>query len=133
MAVQLAVSTRNLMLNQIEIDIGPDAVLKVRTGPKPANVAAADTGDVLATCVLPTNWMNDAAAGQKTKAGTWQDLTADDTGIAGHFRIYKADGVTCMLQGSYGTSLSDMIGDSVNFTTGQTFTVNTFTLNAGNA
>jgi hypothetical protein len=132
MTVQMSEDMRNLMLNQIEIALGASAILKVRSGTTPMNVAAADTGDVLATCNLPSNWMNDAAGGQKTKAGTWQDLTADDDGIAGHFRIYMSDGVTCKLQGTYGLSGTDMIGDSVNFTAGQTFTVNLFTLIAGN-
>lgn len=133
MTVQLSTDIRNAMLDQIETLLGASAILKIRSGGVPANVAAADTGTVLATVNLPANWMNDAAGGQKTKAGTWQDLSADATGIAAHWRIYLNDGVTCKMQGTYGTSGTDMIGDSVNFTAGQAFTVNTFTLNAGNA
>jgi hypothetical protein len=132
MTVQMSEDMRNLMLNQIEIALGTSPILMVRTGTTPANVAAADSGSVLATVNLPSNWMNDAAGGQKTKAGTWQDLTADATGVAGHFRIYMSDGVTCKLQGTYGLSGTDMIGDSVNFTAGQAFTINVFTLIAGN-
>jgi len=133
MGVQMSVAIRNAMLDGIETITGTSPILKVRTGPKPANCAAADAGSVLATVNLPADWMNAAALGQKTKSGTWQDLIADDTGEAGHFRIYQSDGVTCTFQGSYGEVGTDMIGDSVEFNAGQTFTVITFTLIAGNA
>lgn len=133
MTVQMSVDIRNAMLDGIETITGTSPILKVRTGAPPANCAAADAGSVLATVNLPADWMAAAAGGQKVKNGTWQDLTADNTGEAGHFRIYQSDGVTCKFQGTYGEAGTDMIGDSVDFNAGQTFTVITFTLIAGNA
>ena len=61
----------------------------------------------------------------------WQDTSADATGTAAHFRI-KAS-ATCHIQGTVGTSGTDMIVDSVSFTAGQQFTVTAFTLSDGNA
>jgi hypothetical protein len=131
-AQQYSVAVNNARLDAIETAIGTDAVLKIRTGSPPANCAAADSGTVLATVTLPTDWMAAAASGVKAKAGTWQDTSADNTGTAAHYRIYASNGTTCGLQGTYGTSGTDMVGDSVSFTAGQSFTVNTFSITAGN-
>lgn len=132
MTIQYSVTVNNARLDAVETAIGASAILKIRTGAAPANCAAADTGTVLATISLPVDWMAAAASASKAKAGTWQDASADATGTAAHFRIYETTGVTCHIQGTYGTSGTDMIGDSVSFTAGQSSTINTFTLNAGN-
>ena len=65
-----------------------------------------------------------------TKLGTWQDASADATGTAAHFRIFQ--GATCHIQGTYGTSGTDMIGDSAAFTAGQSFTITAFPITAAN-
>ncbi len=132
MALQYSVAVNNARLDAIESAIGVSAVLKIFTGAPPANCAAANSGTVLATLALPSDWMSAAAAGVKAKLGTWQDASADATGTAAHWRLYATDGVTCHAQGTYGTSGTDMIGDSVSFTAGQTFTVNSFSLTAAN-
>lgn len=134
MAIQLSVSVRNARLDQIESTIGTAPTLEIRTGSAPANCAAADTGTVLATMTLPSDWMANAASGSKALSGTWQDLSADATGNAGHFRI-KA-GATCHLQGTCTAAGGggDMeISPSVSVTAGQSFTVSTMTLTDGNA
>lgn len=100
MALQYSVAVRNAKLDAVETTIGVSAVLKIRTGAPPANVAAADTGTVLATLNLPSDWMNAAASGTKDKAGTWQDTSADATGTAAHFRLYASDGTTAHAQGT---------------------------------
>jgi hypothetical protein len=133
MAIQLAAAVRNLRLDAVETTIGVSAVMQIRSGVAPANCAAASTGTVLSTLTLPSNWMNDAASGTKTKNGTWNDAAADATGTAGHFRIFESTATTCHIQGTVGTSAADLIVDSISFTAGQAFTVITFTLSAANA
>jgi len=132
MAIQLAVSTRNARLDAIETDIGTDPVLKIRTGAQPADCAAADSGTVLATLTLPTDWMAAAASGSKAKSGTWQDASADASGTAAHFRIYTSGG-TCKLQGSVGQGSGDLSLDNTNIASGQSITITAFTLTDGNA
>src|SRR5688572_16462089 len=100
MALQFSTAVRNSRLDTVEATIGASAVLKIRTGAAPANVAAADSGTVLATLNLPSDWMANAASGAKAKAGTWQDTAADATGTAAHFRLYASDGTTCHAQGT---------------------------------
>lgn len=133
MAVQLSVSVRNARLDAIETAVSTSAVLKIRTGAQPATCATADSGTVLATCSLPSDWMGAAANGTKALSGSWQDATADNSGTAAHFRLYASDGTTCHMQGSVSTSGADLNVDSVQFTSGQSFTVTAFTLTDGNA
>jgi len=133
MALQYSVTVRNAKLDAVETAIGASAVLKIRSGSAPANCAAADQGTVLATISLPSDWMDAATGGTKSKAGTWTDASADATGTAGHFRLYASDGTTCHAQGTVGTSATDMIVDNTSFASGQSFTVTAFTLTAGNA
>lgn len=132
MTLQYSVTVNNARLDAIETAIGVSALLKIRTGAQPANCAAADSGTVVATLTLPSDWMSAASAGVKAKLGTWQDASADATGTAAHWRIYDSSGTTCYMQGSYGTTATDMIGDSTSFTAGQSFTVNSFSLTAAN-
>lgn len=133
MALQFSAAVRNAELDAIETAIGTSAVLKIRSGAAPANCATADSGTVLATLNLPSDWLAAASAGAKAKSGTWQDASTDASGTAAHFRIYASDGTTVHAQGTVGTSGADMIVDSVSLTAGQSFTVNAFSLTAGNA
>lgn len=131
MAVQLSTAVRNARLDAIETTISTSPTLEIRTGAVPANCAAADSGTVVATLTLPSDWMAAASGGSKALSGTWQDTSADATGTAAHFRIKQ--GATCHIQGTVGTSGTDMIVDSVSFTAGQQFTVTAFTLTDGNS
>lgn len=135
MALQLSVAVRNSMLDAIESTIGTSAVLKIRTGAPPATVATADSGTVLATLNLPSDWMAAAASGSKAKSGTWQDTSADATGTAAHFRIYASDGTTAHAQGTVTATGGggDMEVDNTSFASGQSFTISTFSITAGNA
>ena len=133
MALQFSAAVRNARLDAIETAIGTSAVLKIRTGSAPADVATADSGTVLATLSLASDYMAAASSGSKAKSGTWEDTSADATGTAAHFRIYASDGTTAHMQGTVGTSGTDMIVDSVSFTAGQAFTISAFTLTDGNA
>jgi hypothetical protein len=135
MSIQLSVTVRNARLDAIETAIGAGAILKIRTGTQPANCAASDTGDVLATITLPSDWMAAASSGSKAKSGTWEDTSADDTGTAAHWRLYASDGTTCHMQGTVTATGDggDMTVDNVSFATGQHFEVTSFTLTDANS
>ena len=135
MALQYSVAVRNAQLDAFETTIGTSAILKIRSGSAPANCAAADSGTVLATLNLPSDWMAAASSGSKAMAGSWTDASADATGTAAHFRLYASDGTTCGAQGTVTATGGggDMTVDNTSFASGQSFTINTFTLTAGNA
>jgi hypothetical protein len=136
MTLQLSVTVRNAELDAIETAIGTSAILKIRTGAQPANCATADSGTVLATINLASDWMSAAASGAKSMSGLpVTDSSADNSGTAGHFRVYASDGTTCHKQGSVTITAGggDMTVDDTTFVAGQPFQIVTFTLTAGNA
>jgi hypothetical protein len=135
MALQYSVTVRNAQLDAFETAIGASAVLKIRSGTVPANCATADSGTVLATLNLPSDWMAAASGGSKAKSGTWEDTAADATGTAGHFRVYASDGTTVHMQGTITATGGggDMTVDNTSIASGQTVTVTGFTISAGNA
>lgn len=134
MAIKLSAAVKNAMLDSIETAIGTSAVLKIRTGTVPAAITDADSGTVLATLTLPSDWMNAASGGTKTLLGTWTDSSADAAGTAGHFRLYASNGTTQHMQGTVTATGGggDMTVDNTSFAAGQSFTVTGFTLTAGN-
>jgi hypothetical protein len=135
MAIQFSVTVRNARLDAIETAVGTSAVLRIRSGSAPATCATADSGTVLATINCPSDWLAAASSGSKSISGTWQDLSADATGTAGHFRLYDSAGTTCHIQGTVTATGGggDMEVTNTSFTAGQSFTVNTFTLTDANA
>lgn len=135
MGIQLSTAVRNARLDQIESTIGISAVMKIRTGSPPASCATADSGTVVATLSLPSDWMAAASSGQKAMSGTWQDSSADAAGTAGHFRVYDSGGTTCHMQGTITATGGggDMELDNTVLAAGQQFQVTSFTLNEANA
>lgn len=134
MTVQFSATVRDARNDAVETAVGVSAVLKIRTGAAPANPAAADSGTVLATLNLPSDWMAASAAGVKAKAGTWSDTTADNTGTAAHWRLYASDGVTCHAQGTITATGGggDLTLDSTSITAGQSVTVTSWAFTDGN-
>jgi len=110
-------------------------VLKIRTGAPPANCAAADSGTVLATMTLPSDWMAAAGSGSKAKSGTWEDTQADAAGTAGHYRIYASDGTTCHIQGTVTATGGggDMTLDNAVLAVNQDVIVTSYSHTEGNA
>ena len=133
MAFQFSTAVRNAWLDNTETTIGTAPTLEIRSGAVPATCATADSGTVLATMTLPSDWMAAASGGSKVLAGTWQDTSADATGTAGHFRIKS--GATCHIQGTVTATGGggDMTVQNTSFATGQPINITEFTLNAGGA
>lgn len=108
-------------------------VLEIRTG-APPGADAADSGTLLASITLPADAFNAAATKSMTKAGTWQDASADAAGTAAHFRVKQsgdgggATGSTDeRIEGSVGQGSGDLSLDNTSIEAGQQVTINTFT------
>ena len=134
MSLQYGITLKNARLDVIETTIGTSPIMKIRSGAPPATPATADSGTVLATLTLPSDWMGAASAGAKAMSGTWQDTSADNTGTAAHFRIYDSGGTTCHIQGTVTATGGggDLTVDNVSFASGQSFSVTSFTITSGN-
>mgnify|MGYP000864566989 CR=1 FL=1 len=135
MALQLSTAVRNAMLDAIESTTGTSAILEIRTGSVPANCAAADSGTLLASLSLPSDWMAAASSGSKGLSGTWQDSSANATGTAAHFRIKDSGGTTCHLQGTVTATGGggDLTLDNTSIASGQSVTISSFSLAAANS
>lgn len=135
MTLQFSTTVRNARLDVVETTIGTSAVLKIRSGSVPANCATADSGTVLASLTLPSDWMSAASSGSKAMTGTWSDSSADNAGTAAHFRLYASDGTTCHAQGTVTATGGggDLTVDNTVFASGQAFSITSFTITDGNA
>lgn len=133
-AFQYGMTVRNARLDVIESTIGTAPILKILSGSVEANCAAAETGTVLATMTLPSDWMAAASSASKSLSGTWQDTSADATGTAGHFRLYDSTGTTCEIQGTVTATGGggDITLDNTSIAAGQSVTITSFTITTGN-
>lgn len=132
MALQFSTTVRNARLDTIESTIGTTPTLEIRSGSAPANCATADSGTVLATFTLPSDWMAAASSGSKAIAGgPWQDTSADASGTAEHFRIKQSS--TCHLQGTVGQGSGDLSLDNTSIVAGQTVSITAFTITDANS
>jgi hypothetical protein len=100
--MQFDEATRNARLDAIETTAGTSPTMKLFGGAAmPGATATADAGTALATLSLPSDWLAAASGGTKSKSGTWEDTSADATGLARYFRVYSSGG-TCRMQGLVG-------------------------------
>lgn len=188
MAVQYSVTVRNAQLAAVETVVGTAPRLRMYHGAAmPADCATAPAGTVAVDMTLPSDWMAAESDGSKSKSGTWQDASADASGMVRYWRMYDSGLSACHMQGliyqawqastvyalnqqvsnggnvyicttagtsassggptGTGTGITDgsavwsYVGaaeggiqlDNVNVAAGQSVTISTFTLTAGNA
>lgn len=132
MAIKYDTNMRNTRLDRFDVALSTAPLLRIFTGSPPANCAAAQTGTLLVEMNLPTVYLAASSSGARAKTGTWQG-TAVATGTAGYFRLIRTSDTTCHLQGTAGTSGTDMILDAAAVTSGQIVSVLTFTITAPGA
>lgn len=134
MATQLSVAVRNARLDAIETTISTSAKLYLRSGSAPADCATADSGTLICTINLPSDYLAAASGGSKAISGTWQ-ANASASGTVGHYRIKDSTGTTCHIQGTVTNTGGggDMEIQNTSVNSGQQVTVTAYTLTDGNA
>lgn len=132
MAIQYSSTIYLGQLDLVESSAGASAKLYIYSGSAPANCAAADSGTLLATLTLPSDWMAAASGTSKVLAGSWTGTASAGSGATPtHFRIKDNAGTTCHVQGTAGVGSGDLSLNGT-ITSGQTITISSFTLNAAN-
>jgi hypothetical protein len=101
MPVQNSATVRTSQAEALRTALGSNFSIELRTGPPPANPAAADTGTLLATYISQN--FAAAAGGSVAMSGLPATVAAAANGTVGHFR-FKAAG-TCHHQGTAGQSV----------------------------
>jgi hypothetical protein len=129
---KFAAGALNAMLDAFETWVGASPVLKMRTGAPPSDAAAADSGIVVATITLDSDWMASAATAIKAFSNMpLTDNAADADGVIGHYRLYKSDGVTVATQGDVTETGGGgaMTVDNATVKSGQQFSVTSWSIN----
>jgi hypothetical protein len=127
MALQYGATLRNNQVSQLQTTIGASGLLKIFSGAVPANCGAADPSGLLATITLPAAFLT-SSGGVTTLAGVWS-VAAAAAGTAASFRMYDGSTV-CHAQGNVTT---DLVLNNTSIAIGQTVSVTTFAVTAGNA
>lgn len=133
MGLQASTTLRNAIAAAVETTLGASAKLQIRTGAKPANCAAADSGTLLVEIDVPADFLSAPSGGAVTKIGTWAN-NAVAAGDQGHFRFKDSTGATTHLQGSITVTGGggDMTTDSLAIVVTQLVSVSGFTITTGN-
>ena len=136
MALQYSTTLRNNQLDQIQSTVSTGGHLAIFTGSPPANCGTSTTGSTLVDITLPSTFMSAASGGAAAKTGTWS-VAASGTGTAGYYRIFSSGTLSgaCIIQGTVTATGGggDMTLDNVSIASGQTVTISTYTITAGNA
>ena len=129
--MKISVLACNAMVDALVdlIDAGtPPGTLEIRTGAAPTETTDSDSGTLLGTLTFDVTAAFGAAASRvATAAAITSDTNADASGTAAHFRIKNAAGVV-IIQGTIGTSGSDINFDSVTIVAGATIACDQLTV-----
>jgi hypothetical protein len=135
--MEKSTAVRNAQLDAMETTVGVSAILKLRSGARPTHCSDADSGTVVSTINLPSDWMAAASGGVKGLAGTWEDTAADNANAGGamHWRLYASDGTTCHAQGTVTVTGGggEIELQNLNITAGQDIKITAFNITAAGA
>jgi hypothetical protein len=132
MAIRLSTAARNTLLDSGVNTMFDGQRLDIYSGVQPGTADTAPTGTLLATITLPADTFAAATGGSIAKNGTWSG-TVTVAGTPGYYRLRKTSdlGTTnttdIRIDGTVGTTGTDMIIDVSPFQLNGVFTVNTFT------
>lgn len=129
--LKYAVALKNARLDQIASALGNGAKLQIYDGSQPANPDTAVTSQVkLAELTCGSPFAGSASSGVLT-ANAITAANAIASGTASWFRLTTSGG-SAKLDGTVGTSASDLIIDNTSVNSGQQVSVSSLTVTAGN-
>ena len=106
---------------------GTNAIIHIYDGTQPANANTAISTQTLLVSLNVSGSFGTDSNGTITMSSV-TSATAVATGTASFFRITKSDNSTVVMDGSVGTSGTDMILDNVSIATGQTVSITSGTI-----
>ena len=130
MTLGLSTSLRNAMLDAITTAVGTSGLIRIYDGSRPATGGTATT--LLAQLTCSSTFAAGASSGVLTLNSITADSSADATGTATWFRITTSGG-TAVIDGSVGTSGSDLNLNTTSIVSGANVAISSFTITAGNA
>lgn len=127
LAPSITTPSANAMLDAGIGTLADNGKLRLYAGTIPTNADTALAGNtLLCELTMAADSFPAASAATLTANAITADASADATGTAAFFRLYKADGTTNLLQGSVGTATADMIINSTAIQAGAQVSVTSF-------
>jgi hypothetical protein len=126
-----ALTLRNAQLDAITTFAGAGAKLRIYSGTQPA------TGGAITTQIVNDFTLGSPFAPGASGAVLSPTLPSASTGSAAAtatwFRLFKADGTTQVIDGTVGTSGTDMILNTTTISVGVAVSISAWTVSRGNA
>lgn len=132
MPLQYSVALRNARGDAKTAQVGSAGFLRIYTGSIPADCATAASGTKLSEHTTGSPFAP-AASGGVLSPTLPSNVNALASGTAGYWRVYKADGTTCVVQGSVGTSGADLNINTLTIASGGPVQINSWALTEGGA
>jgi len=129
-------SLRNAQADAIPAAIGPAGLMNIYPGSQPANVGTAvSTQTLLVTLTTDATAFAPAASNGVLTANAITGANAVASGIAAWFRIFKADGVTAVMDGSVDVAANspDCAIQNTSINAGQAISVTALTITESGA
>lgn len=134
MTIKLSVAARNSRLDALVAALGSAAQIRIFSGSRPANVAAAETGTLLAELTGGTPFAAAASGGTAAVNPITQDASANATGTAAWARL-RTSGSTAVIDidvtATGGGGELELVSTSIVAT--QPVQISSFALTEGNA
>jgi len=134
MALAFATTLRNARLDAITAFVGGSALLRLYSGTRPATGGAITT--LLAQLTCNVTFAPAAASGVLTLNAISPATSANATGTATWFRLWKADGTTFVMDGNVSTIVAgtgDMRLDDTAIVLGGTVAISSATITDANS
>lgn len=133
MTVSLSTAVRNAKNDAVTTQLGSSPLLRIYSGTPPANAGASLSGNtLLAELAMSATPFPASSSSVLTANAISNDSSADNTGTAAFYRVYKSDGTTSQIQGSVGTSGQDLNLNTTSIVAGGPVAVSSFTYTDGN-
>jgi hypothetical protein len=130
--LKYSAALKNARLDQITTKVGASGLLRIYDGTQPASPDTAISSQVkLAELTCNATAFAGSASGGVLTASAIASANALASGTASWFRLCKSDG-TAVIDGTAGTSGTDLIIDNTSINSGQNVSVTSLTVTAGN-
>jgi hypothetical protein len=128
--LKLATATRNAMLDAITSAVGVSGLLDIYSGTQPASpTTAITTQTLLALLTCSSTFAAAASSGVLTANTITADSSANASGTATWYRL-KTSGGTGVVDGTVGTTSSDLVLNTASIVSGGPVSVTSFTYTA---
>jgi two-component sensor histidine kinase len=125
---KLSTARRNAMLDNCLANAN-SGILRIYDGTQPADAdTAVSTQNILAELTMNATAFAAASGGSASANAISNDSSANNTGTATWFRLFKSDGTTAIMDGSAGTGTVNLVLNSAAISSGAIVSVTSFTV-----